>query len=77
MAEEPDLFLFLGDAIYGDWDGEQVVPRGSAVRRGRQGANRNSAHSPRIVMIAKSGKYSAGYVNRTLRNIQMNFAIAF
>ena len=26
LAAEPDLFLFLGDAIYGDWDGEQVVP---------------------------------------------------
>ncbi len=23
-ATEPDLFLFLGDAIYGDWDGEDV-----------------------------------------------------
>jgi alkaline phosphatase D len=26
IATEPDLFLFLGDAIYGDWDGERVVP---------------------------------------------------
>jgi alkaline phosphatase D len=23
---DPDLFLFIGDAIYGDWDGEKVVP---------------------------------------------------
>jgi alkaline phosphatase D len=23
-AKEPDLFLFLGDAIYGDWDGKEV-----------------------------------------------------
>ena len=23
-AAEPDLFIFLGDAIYGDWDGEKV-----------------------------------------------------
>lgn len=23
-AQKPDLFLFLGDAIYGDWDGENV-----------------------------------------------------
>jgi alkaline phosphatase D len=23
---DPDLFLFVGDAIYGDWDGEKVVP---------------------------------------------------
>jgi alkaline phosphatase D len=23
VAEKPDLFLFLGDAIYGDWDGER------------------------------------------------------
>ncbi len=23
-AQNPDLFLFLGDAIYGDWDGEKV-----------------------------------------------------
>ena len=26
IAAEPDLFLFVGDAIYGDWDGEKVVP---------------------------------------------------
>lgn len=26
IATDPDLFLFLGDAIYGDWDGEKVVP---------------------------------------------------
>jgi alkaline phosphatase D len=26
IAAKPDLFLFLGDAIYGDWDGEKVVP---------------------------------------------------
>jgi len=25
-ASEPDLFLYIGDAIYGDWDGEKVVP---------------------------------------------------
>jgi len=22
--QKPDIFLFLGDAIYGDWDGEKV-----------------------------------------------------
>jgi len=26
VAAEPDLFLFIGDAIYGDWDGESVIP---------------------------------------------------
>ncbi len=25
IAAEPDVFLYLGDAIYGDWDGEKVV----------------------------------------------------
>ncbi|MDF1702263.1 MAG: alkaline phosphatase D family protein [Planctomycetota bacterium] len=26
VATKPDLYLSLGDAIYGDWDGKQVVP---------------------------------------------------
>ena len=25
IASEPDVFLYLGDAIYGDWDGENVI----------------------------------------------------
>jgi len=25
IASDPDLFLYLGDAIYGDWDGEKVI----------------------------------------------------
>ncbi len=25
IAADPDVFLYLGDAIYGDWDGEKVV----------------------------------------------------
>lgn len=26
LSRKPDLYLSLGDAIYGDWDGKQVVP---------------------------------------------------
>ena len=33
-ATEPDLFLFLGDAIYGDWDGTDVfTPTEESLRR--------------------------------------------
>ncbi len=32
--KEPDLFLFLGDAIYGDWDGEKVfIPSKETLQR--------------------------------------------
>lgn len=34
VAGKPDLFLFLGDAIYGDWDGKDVfVPTPKTLRR--------------------------------------------
>ena len=26
VEAKPDVFLFIGDAIYGDWDGKKVVP---------------------------------------------------
>ena len=26
VEANPDVFLFIGDAIYGDWDGKKVVP---------------------------------------------------
>lgn len=33
-AKEPDLFLFLGDAIYGDWDGKEVfTPTPDTLKR--------------------------------------------
>jgi alkaline phosphatase D len=33
-ARKPDLFIFLGDAIYGDWDGEKVfVPTPETLKR--------------------------------------------
>jgi alkaline phosphatase D len=33
-AARPDLFLFLGDAIYGDWDGEKVfTPTPETLKR--------------------------------------------
>lgn len=33
-AQNPDLFLFLGDAIYGDWDGEEVfIPTEETLKR--------------------------------------------
>lgn len=33
-ARKPDLFLFLGDAIYGDWDGERVfIPTSETLKR--------------------------------------------
>ncbi len=33
-AQKPDLFLFLGDAIYGDWDGEKVfIPTPETLKR--------------------------------------------
>lgn len=41
-AQDPDLFLFLGDAIYGDWDGKEVfVPTEETLQRdwSRLGSN--------------------------------------
>jgi len=33
-ATQPDVFLFLGDAIYGDWDGKQVfIPTPETLKR--------------------------------------------
>ena len=39
LAAEPDLFLFLGDVIYGDWHGEQpFVPTTGSPRTRACGA---------------------------------------
>ena len=59
-AAEPDLFLFLGDNIYGDWHGDKpFVPTAESLRADY----RRLAEKPEFAMVQKQIPFMATWDN--------------